>query len=96
MIVHKNFILQFFSLFLGKVLVRHIVEIFQEYDLSDFDVKSNIIFLSDRGPNIKWGLISSVYHRLTCYAHIIHNLISAMINEEKVKSIVDKWNCYDT
>lgn len=76
--------------FLGAVLIDHILEIFKEYGLSPMEVLTHVIFLTDRGANIKYGLINAGYRRLTCYAHIIHNLVSAIIGETKVSSIVDK------
>lgn len=56
--------------FLGKVLVEYILKIFMEYGLSETDVLVYVTFLSDRGANIKYGLINAGYRRLTCYAQL--------------------------
>lgn len=61
-----------------------------EYGLSEEEVKTNIKFLSDRGANIKYGLIKEGFMRLACYAHIIHNLVSYMLDEPNVHEIVLK------
>lgn len=61
-----------------------------EYDLTSDEVKTKVKFVSDRGPDIKYGLIRNGYKRLTCYAHIIHNLVSKMLTEKRVHEIVEK------
>lgn len=58
-----------------------------EYDLSEAEVKENVLFLSDRGANIKYGLNNAGFIRLTCYAHIIHNLVSYMLDEPRLEII---------
>lgn len=68
------------------------MEVFKQYDLTEAEVKENIYFVTDRGPNIKYGLIRAGFKRITCYAHIIHNLVSAMFMETKVKEIIQKAN----
>lgn len=55
--------------------------------MNEDDVKKYVVFISDRGSNIKWGLINGGFIRLTCYAHIIHNLVCAMFNEENMKTL---------
>lgn len=53
------------------------------------EVKTQVTILSDRGSDIKYGLINNGYKRLTCYAHIIHNLVSKMLSSPRVKAIID-------
>lgn len=72
-------------------MTEHILSIFREYDLTSAEVKKHVIFVSDRGPDIKYGLINNGFKRLTCFAHFIHNLVSKMLTEANVKKIVD--NC---
>lgn len=43
-------------IFTGNVLIHHILRIFKEYGLTESEVKKNVIFLSDRGPNLRYGL----------------------------------------
>lgn len=64
------------------------MDIFKEYNFTESEVKQHVIFLSDRGPNIRYGLIRAGFVRLTCYAHIIHNLIMCMMEEQAVKDIL--------
>lgn len=71
-------------------MIGYINNIFSEYGIESEEVKSKVRFVSDRGPDIKYGLIRNGYKRLTCYAHILHNLVSKMLSEPKVISIVDK------
>lgn len=55
-------------------------------------MKEHIYFVTDRGSNIKWGLINNGFNRITCYAHILHNLVSAMLQETSVKETIKKAN----
>lgn len=64
------------------------MKIFSEYGFEEAEVKEKVIFLSDRGPNIKYGLIHAGFIRLNCYAHLIHNLVSHMLTEETVKATI--------
>lgn len=61
---------------------------FKNYGVTADEVKEHIVFISDRGPNIKYGLKNAGYIRLTCYAHIIHNLVCAMFKEPDVKAMI--------
>lgn len=69
-------------------MISHIIDIFLEYGSSEAEVKEHVLFLSDRGPNIKYGLNNAGFIRLTCYAHIIHNLVSYMFDEPRVMAII--------
>lgn len=62
-------------------MTKHIIEAFKMYDLTEHEVKEHVRFLSDRGPDIKYGLKNYGFKRITCYAHIIHNLVSKMLTE---------------
>lgn len=53
-------------------------------------MKKHVVMLSDRGSNIKFGLLNAGFTRLTCYAHIIHNLVTEMFKEESVKQLVNQ------
>lgn len=72
----------------GKVLTDHILEIFKEYDLTEDQVKQHVTFLSDRGANIRYGLIREGFVRLTCYAHIVHNLVMHMLEDPCLQEII--------
>lgn len=71
-------------------MIEHINEIFLGFGLTSDEVKQNDVFLSDRGPDIKYGLLRNGYKRLTCYAHIIHNTVSKMLSEPRMEDIVKK------
>lgn len=70
------------------MLVAHILNVFQQYGLTEEQVKEHVYFVSDRGSNIKSGLLNNGFRRITCYAHLIHNLVCAMLEDELVKTIV--------
>lgn len=72
----------------GTVLIHHILEVFEKFGLTETEVKKHVVFISDRGKNIKYGLIRAGFIRLTCYAHIVHNLVSHMLGDERVKGII--------
>lgn len=74
----------------GEVLIRHILSVFVRYDFNEDDVKKYVVFISDRGSNIKYCLIRNGFERLTCYPHIIHNLVSYMLTEPRVKLIISQ------
>lgn len=77
-------------LFLGDVLIEHILKVFDEYGLTEQEVKENVYVISDRGPNIKSGLIKHGFKRMTCYAHLIHNLVGTMLEDTEVNEIIKK------
>lgn len=71
--------------------MKHILDcLSNEYGISEKDVKENVVFLSDRGPNIKYGLINAGFKRITCYAHLIHNLLTHILEEKTVKQIISQ------
>lgn len=74
----------------GAVLISHILSVFARYGFNEDDVKKYVVFISDRGSNIKYGLIRNGFERLTCYPHIIHNLVSYMLTEARVKLIISQ------
>lgn len=79
---------KFLASFLGDVLVAKILDVFKLYGLSEQEVKQHVLFVTDRGANIKYGLIRNGFRRLTCYAHIIHNLVCRMFTCEDVKRVI--------
>lgn len=77
----------------GKVIVTRLIDIFKEYGLSEGEIKRHVIFLSDRGPNVRYGLTKAGFIRLTCYAHMIHNLVSYMLDEKSVQVLIKQSTC---
>lgn len=68
----------------------NIIDIFGKYGLTADQVREDVIFISDRGSNVKIGLINGGFIRLTCYAHIIHNMVTYMLDDPKIKVIIEK------
>lgn len=65
-----------------------ILEVFDQYGLNADEVKQFVTFVTDRGSNFKYGIKDAGFERLTCYAHILHNLVSAMLQIEVVQEII--------
>lgn len=70
-----------------EVIVKYILKVLGEYGFSEEEVKQFVTFVTDRGSNFKYGLISAGFSRHNCYAHLIHNLIKAMLTPARVKEI---------
>lgn len=71
-----------------EVIVKYILKVLGEYGFSEEEVKQFVTFVTDRGSNFKYGLISSGFSRHNCYAHLIHNLIKAMLTPTRVKEMI--------
>lgn len=69
-------------------MAAKIIDVFKIYGFSEDEVKQHVVFVTDRGSNIKYGLLRNGFRRLTCYAHLIHNLVCRMISHERVKKII--------
>lgn len=76
------------SKIIGEVLIHQILRVFNEYGLTEAEVKQHVIFVSDRGANIRYGLIKNGFLRLTCFAHIMHNLIMDMVAIPEVADLI--------
>lgn len=73
-----------------EVIVGHILNVLHDYGFSEDEVSEFVTFVTDRGSNFKYGLISAGYSRHSCYAHLIHNLIKAMMKKKsRVYEIVE-------
>lgn len=72
------------------VILKHLLAVFHELGLSEDDVRKFATFVTDRGANIKYGLISAGLERLNCYAHLINNLVQCMLNYPEIKRIIEK------
>lgn len=85
-IIHLDEITEFVKS--KQVLIHHICKIFAQYGFSEEDIRKFCIFLSDRGPNVRYGLEGFGLIRLNCYAHLINNLVKFMLEDPTVKSII--------
>lgn len=73
-----------------QVIVKYILEVLGEYGFNEAQVKEFITFVTDRGTNFKYGLLSNGYVRHNCYCHLINNLVKYMAkNSSHAKSIVE-------
>lgn len=72
------------------VIVKHILTVFQEFGVTEDEVRKFATFVTDRGSNIKYGLIDAGFERLNCFAHLINNLVEYMLSSEEVKQLIDK------
>lgn len=72
-----------------KVIISRIFEIFSDYGFDKQDVQSHVKIVTDRHCTYKYGLTEAGITRITCYAHIIHNLVSKMLAEPLVTVVVE-------
>lgn len=70
-----------------EVIVNYILSVLKDYGFNEEDVRQFITFVTDRGSNFKYGLISNGYDRHNCYAHLIHNLVKNMFKSDRVKQM---------
>lgn len=68
-----------------QVIVNYILKVLGDYGFSEDDVKKFVTFVTDRGSNFKYGLISNGFDRHNCYAHLLHNLVKAMFKSDRMK-----------
>lgn len=73
-----------------EVIVKHILRVFHEFGLSPEDVRKFATFVTDRGSNIKYGLIDAGFERLNCFAHLINNLVEHMLASSEIKPLIDQ------
>lgn len=72
----------------GEVIVKYICDVLQDYGFSEEEVKGCVTFVTDRGSNFKYGLISNGFKRNSCYAHLLHNLVKATFLSQEAKIIL--------
>lgn len=72
-----------------RVITGYICEVFKNYGFTEDDIRKYVIFVTDRGGNIRYGLRSIGFKRLNCYAHLLYNLVKAMLCVDEVKVIVE-------
>lgn len=75
-----------------KVIVDAILNCFESYGYSEEDVTKFVTFVSDRGPNIRYGLEERGYILLHCYAHMLNNLTAKMLNLPELQTILNNCN----
>lgn len=71
-----------------EVIIKYILEVLNDYGFDEKTVRDFVTFVTDRGGNFKYGLISNGFKRLNCYAHLVHNLVKAMFRNDDAKNIL--------
>lgn len=71
------------NIYLRQIIEEKLIE----YGL--LDVRENLVFVSDRGGNIRLALIN--YTRLNCFPHFLHNIVKYACSVERIKQLID--NC---
>lgn len=75
-----------------KVIVDAILDCFDSYGYSKDDVMKCVTFVSDRGPNIRYGLQERGFTLLHCYAHMLNNLTEKMLSLPVALKILNECN----
>lgn len=73
-----------------EVIAQHLYDVLRSYGLSESQVKERVKVISDRGSNVKYGIMDQGIEQLHCYAHIINNIVGKMLEEHDVKQLVEK------
>lgn len=74
------------------VIVNAILSSFASYGYTAENVKNLVTFVSDRGPNIRYGLQRQGFDLLHCYAHLLNNLTENMLKVPELKTILQNAN----
>lgn len=74
----------------GEVIFDAVLKCFAELGVNEDQVVNNIVWVTDRGPNITKAFRIKNATRLNCYAHLINNIVRHMCNDEpQMKKIID-------
>lgn len=71
----------------GIILRNKIEKVYGEFGLTVEQIRQNIVWITDRGGNVKNSL-ADFNVRLNCYAHLINNIVKHMCGEETVAKII--------
>lgn len=72
-----------------EVIMAAIFRSFARYGYSENDVARYVTFISDRGPNIRYGLIKYGLDHLYCYMHMLNNISGKMLSVPDVKQMIN-------
>lgn len=85
-VIHTNIITDLVKS--KKVIVGRLVDVFRLYGLNIDEIKKFVTFVSDRGSNFRYGIRGAGFERLTCYTHLLHNLVTTMLGHEAVADLI--------
>lgn len=69
----------------ADVLYDEIKEQLNSFNVTEIDLIEKVTFITDRGTNIKSALESRGVNRLSCFAHLVNNLVGKMCKVNIVK-----------
>lgn len=72
----------------GKVVFDEIKRVFMKFGVSEDELMKKIVFVTDRGGNMRVALENG--ERISCFAHIINNIVQYMCKFDMVKDIISK------
>lgn len=75
-----------------QVIIGTILKSFAAYDYSAEDVKKFVTFVSDRGPNIRYGLKDRGFDHNHCWSHLLNNLSGKMLMVPAVAEMIRDSN----
>lgn len=70
----------------GILLEKEIIKIFADFEISEEVLRNQVIFVTDRGPNIRVALNS--FQRIYCFAHIVNNIVEDMCKQADAKKLI--------
>lgn len=72
----------------NQVIYEHIKEVFKRFGIDEATMNKLIKWISDRGGNLVLALTQNGMIRLSCFAHILNNIVKAMFDLSEIKSII--------
>lgn len=70
----------------GENIRYALLQIFSQHGISEDEVKKHVVFVTDRGPNIR--LAVSDFENEPCTAHLYNNVVGTMIDTDSMKTII--------
>lgn len=75
-----------------KVIVDAILASFASFGYTAKDVKNLVTFVSDRGPNIRYGLQENGFDMLHCWDHLLINITGKMLEVPELQTMLKNVN----
>lgn len=72
----------------NQIVYQHIKGVFASFGIDEITMNRFIKWISDRGQNLVLALTHNAMLRISCFAHIINNIVKTMLDIDRVKSIV--------